>query len=164
VRCSDCSCCYDRSKRTTESEIKHVWSQEWLNKNTHGNYATLYKELHTDEQLFQKYLHIPLPMYEFLYYIYIYIWTLHKLCPNATARGGYIRADRLLVDTYNQASLMFDAWKGNKVNLTPGLAHSDPLLIEARIFIKQQKMSPGIMPGGHLQSIGSSNIMNLTLK
>ena len=32
------------------------------------------------------------------------------------------------------------AWKGNKVNLTPGLAHRDPLSIEARISIKWQRM------------------------
>ena len=50
--------------------------------------------------------------------------------------GGYMRAHRLSVDAVNQASLMFDAWKGNKVNLTPGLAHRDPLSFEARISIK----------------------------
>ena len=47
-----------------------------------------------------------------------------------------MRADRLSVDAANQASLMFDAWKGNKVNLTPGLAHRHPLSFEARMSIK----------------------------
>ena len=39
---------------------KTLWSREWLKKrNTHGSYATLYKELRTNEQLFQKYSHVP---------------------------------------------------------------------------------------------------------
>ena len=53
-----------------------------------------------------------------------------------TARGGYMRADRLSIDAADQANLMFDAWKGNKVKLTPGLAHRDLLSFEARISIK----------------------------
>ena len=42
----------------------------------------------------------------------------------------------LSFDAANQASFMYDAWKRNKVYLTPDLAHSDPLSIEARISIK----------------------------
>ena len=38
VRCSDCSRCYDRSRRTTESENKRVMSREWLKqRNTMGS-------------------------------------------------------------------------------------------------------------------------------
>ena len=57
------------SRRTTESEKKTCLESRMTEEEEHpwdGNYATLYKELRTDEQLFQKYLHIALPMYEFM--------------------------------------------------------------------------------------------------
>ena len=62
---------------------------------------------------------------------------------HSSAQGVYMKVKHLSFDAANQASLMYDAWKGNKVNLTTGLAHSDPPSIEARISIKWQKMSPG---------------------
>ena len=121
---------------------------------------------------FEKYLHIPLPIYEFIlerikskiekkdthfrvpiaagarleatllflvtgrsYSRLQYLNRIEKKHAREAAEEPSL-FHHLSVDAANQASLMYDAWKRNKVNLTPRLAHSDPLSIEARISIK----------------------------